>query len=266
MNPPPVEEAAIPEETVVETTVVAEIIETIPETVVETPSEDVVVGVPNVGSIPLQVPSTNFRFVQESEIDSEPVAFESDVEWVEKGEIPAHESIPVQSEASAVADTTDTNGPKVAEVVAAANADSVINWADDEGGLPSIDGLHAKFGTSGTVTPAVAEPTAEAADVPQHVSEPTAVAVEGVKTNGHSAGPAQPNGHATLIDEDGFVQARGGRARGRARGTYRGGERGGFRGNYRGGERGSFRGYRGGERKSFEWNFVLLNRSPILAY
>ena len=97
MNPPPVEEAAIPEETVIETTVVTEIIETIPETVVETPSEDVVVGVPNVGSIPLQVPSTNFRFVQESEIDSEPVAFESDVEWVEKGEIPAHESIPVQS-------------------------------------------------------------------------------------------------------------------------------------------------------------------------
>ncbi|KAI0041002.1 hypothetical protein FA95DRAFT_1683471 [Auriscalpium vulgare] len=62
-----------------------------------------------------------------------------------------------------------------------------FDWADDEGGLPPIAGLHAKFGTSGTPSPA--EP---ARDIPPAAPE--------------ASGPASANGSA-LVDEDGFVQA-----------------------------------------------------------
>lgn len=112
-----------------------------------------------------------------------------------------------------------------------------IDWAaDEEAGLPPIAGLHAEFGTSGSVTPA---------EVPVATqNEPAAPVVNG---NGE---------HAEQPEDDGFTtQARGGRGRGGRgfrghrggrggeRGAFRGGERG--RGHFRGGERG---GHRGGER------------------
>ena len=135
---------------------------------------------------------------------------------------------------------------------------STIDWADDdEGGLPNIANLQAKFGTPGSASPVVDE-----------------VPVTPGFVNGNTNDDPHP---ATPREEDdGFTQARG-RGRGRGphrggdrghrgfhhhngerggyrgdhggdRGGYRGGDRGGFRGGDRGGERSSFRGFRGGER------------------
>lgn len=96
-----------------------------------------------------------------------------------------------------------------------------LSWADDEGGLPPIAGLHASFGTPDAAPPA-----------PEVHHE-------------------QPNGHVHAQqpeEDDGFQQARSGRARARPRGQYHGGERGSFRGGDRGGYRGGERGgHRGGE-------------------
>lgn len=112
-----------------------------------------------------------------------------------------------------------------------------IDWAeDDEGGLPSIAGLHATFGTSGSATPVAA------------------VVVE--ETQLHPIAPATPvNGvaHTQEDPDDGFIPARTGRGgrgsnRGwenRGGGGFRGGERG-FRGGHRGGERGERGAHRGG--------------------
>jgi hypothetical protein len=109
-----------------------------------------------------------------------------------------------------------------------------IDWAaDDDAELPSIAGLHAKFGTSGTATPIP--------ETPEEV-EPSPTPI-----NGHAAeAPATP----AQEEDDGFTQAGRG-ARGRGRG-FRGNDRGGFRGNYRGGDRG---GYRGGDRGGFRGGF-----------
>ena len=126
---------------------------------------------------------------------------------------------------------------------------STIDWADDdEGGLPSIANLQAKFGTSGSASPVVDE-------VPE---TPVSVNDDG---NDNLYPAAQQE------EDDGFTQARG---RGRGRGAHRGGdrghrgfhhhngERGGYRGGDRGGDRGGFRGhhgdpggFRGGDRGGF---------------
>jgi hypothetical protein len=124
---------------------------------------------------------------------------------------------------------------------------STIDWADDdEGGLPPIANLQAKFGTSGTASPEVAD------EVPE-----TSVSV----VNGD---PNNDPDHATQREEDdGFTEARGrgrggrGAPRGNNRGFYRDGgyrggdregDRGGYRGGAHGGDRGGFRGDRGGFR------------------
>ena len=121
---------------------------------------------------------------------------------------------------------------------------STIDWADDdEGGLPSIANLQAKYGTSGTASPEVAD---EVPEIPV------------------SAVNGDTNNHATQREEDdGFTEARGrgrggrGAPRGNNRGFYRdggyrGGDREGDRGGYRGGAYGGDRGgFRGGDRGGF---------------
>ncbi|THH05379.1 hypothetical protein EW145_g4839 [Phellinidium pouzarii] len=142
----------------------------------------------------------SFRFMQESELDSDPVSFENGAEWVEKDEV-----VQVPTELEPSEDVNETyNVSKVVETqihVAPANINGALDWADDEGGLPSIDGLHASFGTSGSATP-TPEPAPEA---PQHAlasSTPTAQSVPAVNNI--------PNGHPQpIIDDDGFIQARG---------------------------------------------------------
>jgi hypothetical protein len=105
-----------------------------------------------------------------------------------------------------------------------------FDWAEDEeGGLPSIAGLQAKFGTSETPS----------ANVPQDIPD----------TNAARATPVPANGG--LPGDDGFMQARGGRGRQRGDRGFRGGrggERGSFRSSDRGAFRGGFRGERGGSR------------------
>ncbi|KAF8198121.1 hypothetical protein BJ912DRAFT_953159 [Pholiota molesta] len=212
-NPPraPTPEVPVEEQPVVE------------ETVVE-------VEVP-VAGIPPVVPASGFRFIQDSEIET--ASFEEGVEWVEKSEAVGHEE-PV------------VNGHALEE--APVSAEAPIDWAaDDEVGLPSIAGLQAEFGTSGSATPA-----------------------EGVEHAQAEAAAPQVNGHApeettaeAAVEDDGFTQARGGRGRGGRggfrgeRGGPRGGFRGGDRGSFRGGDRGSFRGFRGsgerGGRGNGEW-------------
>ncbi|KAF8971169.1 hypothetical protein BDZ97DRAFT_1693864 [Flammula alnicola] len=181
-------------------------------------TEDIEPEVP-VADIPTATISSSFRFIQASEIEIS--SFEEGAEWVEKSDAAGHE------EEHAV------NGHVAEEAAPSAPADTTnapIDWAaDDEGGLPSIAGLHAEFGTSGSATPAEA--------VEQSQEEAAAPAV-----NGHV------DGEENHTEDDGFTQARG-RGRG-GRGSFRG-ERGGQRGGFRGGERGGFRGGRGGERGGF---------------
>jgi hypothetical protein len=101
---------------------------------------------------------------------------------------------------------------------------STIDWAeDDEGGLPSIVGLQAKFRTSGTATPAEDLP-------PGPATEESLPVVDSVDKRNESV-PRE--------ESDGFTQARAGRVRGRGGRGDRGVFRGGFRGN------GDFRGERG---------------------
>ena len=110
------------------------------------------------------------------------------------------------------------------------SASGNFDWADeDEGGLPPIAGLQAKFGTSKTPSPA---------DTPQdvHVQD----------TDPAEVTPSPIDGGLPAGD-DGFTQARGGRGRQRGDRGFRGG-RGGERGGYRSGPRGGFRGERGGSR------------------
>ncbi|KAJ7096359.1 hypothetical protein C8R44DRAFT_375950 [Mycena epipterygia] len=171
--------------------------------------------------------SGSFDFMQASELET---PFEDNAEWVERSDAVGHQEeqvvepinghIPADEAIAPITPTGETSN-------------AALDWAadDEEGGLPPIAGLHAKFGTSGTATPVV---------------------VEELETNGHTPpAPAAPE------EDDGFTQARGrGRARG-FRGSDRGGERGGYRGGFRGGERGfrggGDRGSRGGYRGRGEW-------------
>lgn len=104
-----------------------------------------------------------------------------------------------------------------------------IDWADDDNTLPDLGDIHATFNASGSVTPAEpANRPAETASIEQRSSTP-------------------------VVDDDGFIQAKGSRSRGNGfRGRGGGGDRGGGSG-FRGGRGGSgFRGdgggFRGGER------------------
>ncbi|KAI9461220.1 hypothetical protein BJY52DRAFT_1117162 [Lactarius psammicola] len=164
--------------------------------------------------------SAGFHFMQESELDN--AGLEDSQGWV---------NVP-QDQVTEVEITTvtveTTQGDEVDDVPLSSSGN--FDWAEDEeGGLPSIAGLQAKFGTtSGTPSPA---------DRSQAIPD----------TNpAEAAAPANGN---SPVDDDGFTQARGGRGRSRGggeRGFSRGG-RGGERGGYRGGDRGGFRGggYRG---------------------
>ncbi|KAJ7462251.1 hypothetical protein B0H11DRAFT_102090 [Mycena galericulata] len=176
--------------------------------------------------------SGSFDFMQASELEP---PFEENAEWVERSDVvhqeeqvaePVNGHIPADEPIEQITTVTPP----------AETSNAALDWAadDEEGGLPPIAGLHAKFGTSGSATPVV---------------------VEELQTNGHTAVTAPIP--AATEEDDGFTQARGrGRARG-SRGGERGGERGGFRGGFRGGERGlrggGERGSRGGYRGRGEW-------------
>ncbi|PPQ63740.1 hypothetical protein CVT24_004249 [Panaeolus cyanescens] len=200
---------------------------------------------PAVAGVPAASVASSLRFIQASEI--EPTSFEDGVEWIEKSDAAGHEEPQTNGHAH---EASEEAGPEV--------NNSTIDWAaDDEQGLPSIAGLHAKFGTSGSATPA------EPAEVS---SEPPAAP----QVNGEAHAEVVPAAAAAPEEEDdGFTQARGGRGRRGGqrghdghghhrghRGGYRGGERGGFRGGERGGFRGGHRGehrgeHRGGDRGGF---------------
>lgn len=169
--------------------------------------------------------------MQASELEGGP--FEN-AEWVERTDAVEQEDVPDATvNGDAAASTEDVP----------VSTSAPIDWAEDEGdNLPPIAGLHAKFGTSGTATPA--EATTPPVSHPEQQVPPT--------VNG--------SGTQSLQDEDdGFTQAgRGGRGRrmhGGFRGDVRGGGfrgfRGGERGGFRGGDRGFRGGFRGGDRGGF---------------
>ncbi|KAJ6609881.1 hypothetical protein B0H10DRAFT_2177981 [Mycena sp. CBHHK59/15] len=165
---------------------------------------------------PVTIPASgSFDFMQASELET---SFEDNAEWVERSDAVGHQEEPVTDPVNGLATVEEP----VVISTPGETSNSALDWAadDEEGGLPPIAGLHAKFGTSGTATPVV---------------------VEELQTNGHTSPTPAP----AAEEDDGFTQARGrGRARGGFRGSDRGGDRGGFRGGFRGGERG----FRGGER------------------
>jgi len=167
----------------------------------------------------------SFHFMQASELESG--AFEDNAEWVEKPDAVSPDNDSSQAEPAA-------NG--VNDISASVSAP--IDWAEDDGdNLPSIAGLHAKFGTSGTATPAEATPPPASQPIEAAPSPPT---VNGVDV------PAT----VSPEDDDGFTQAgRGHRGR-RLHGGHRGDTHGGFRSfrGERGGFRGGDRGFRGGFR------------------
>jgi len=188
--------------------------------------------------------------MQESELEGG--AFEDSAEWVERTDVVGAEDVSAQ-----VGPTININGTNQLPP----SVSAPIDWAEDDGdNLPSIAILHAKFGTSGTATPA--ESTPPPAFQPDE-AVPHSPAVNG------SALPAIPQ-----EDDDGFTQAgrghrgrrpqggnglrdmRGGRFRGLRgdRGAFRRGDRG-WRGGFSGGDRGNFRirsdgDWRGGEGRS----------------
>jgi hypothetical protein len=178
-------------------------------------------GAPGTGS---------FHFMQESELESG--AFEENAEWVERTDA-------VEAEDGSARVEPATNDVAIDEIPASVSAP--IDWAEDDGdNLPSIAGLHAKFGTSGSATPAEATPP-PVSQSDETVSHPPMV-------NGADATATMPH-----EEDDGFTQAgrghRGRRLHGGHRGDVRGGGfRGGFkgeRGNFRGGDRGFRGGFRG---------------------
>ncbi|KAF5348723.1 hypothetical protein D9758_006791 [Tetrapyrgos nigripes] len=176
----------------------------------EEPPAQVVQSEVVIGTVPMSSSGGSFHFMQASELESPNF---DHAEWVDSSEVavvPVDQVPPVNGHVDPIS---------VPESAAAEVAP--IDWAaEGEDELPSIDGLHATFGKSGSVTPVVPN---DVAQVP-HV-------------NGDVA--AADNTTISAADDDGFTQARGGRGRGRG---SRGGERG-FRGSgFRGGERGRGRG------------------------
>ncbi|KAG6902099.1 hypothetical protein C0995_004279 [Termitomyces sp. Mi166 len=220
----------------------------VPTPVVEPPVEEVVLEADDsapVAGVPAIPASGSFHFMQESELEA--TSFERGAEWVERPdavEQPAEpETAPVTVPQPLELEEEAPNGH--VEAVQPPPSSATLDWAADEDvGLPPIESLHARFGTSGSMTPAA----------PETPEEP-------------EAAPApQANGHVEALatsareEDDGFTQTRGGRgSRGRGhRDGERGGHRRGYRGGYRGGDRGGFRGdrghrggFRGGERGGF---------------
>ncbi|KIY69516.1 hypothetical protein CYLTODRAFT_372469 [Cylindrobasidium torrendii FP15055 ss-10] len=165
--------------------------------------------------------SSSFHFMQESELEAPAPAAE---EWVNI-DTPAGEHPPVAENGH-----VEPEAPTAAASEIEGQASGGIDWADDDNTLPDLGDIHATFNASGSATPAEpASRPAEPAVVEQRSSTP-------------------------VVDDDGFIQAKGSRSRGnifRGRGGG-GGERGGGSG-FRGGRGGSgFRGdgggFRGGER------------------
>ncbi|KAH7913449.1 hypothetical protein BJ138DRAFT_1146015 [Hygrophoropsis aurantiaca] len=188
-----------------------------PEIVEDLPTEEEtpVAGIPGTLSV-----SSSFHFMQASELET---PLETDAEWVERADEQSPNGLPDHAADVEVVEA-------VADVEAAApnTGNGPLDWADEEGGLPSIAGLQATFAPSGSATPVVQ--TVEIASLPP------AAPING-------ATPPPPH-----TEDDGFTQPRGGRNRGRGFRGERGGPRGGFRGNDRGGFRGGDRGFRGGNR------------------
>ncbi|THH30929.1 hypothetical protein EUX98_g3250 [Antrodiella citrinella] len=199
------------------------------------PTPEITVG----GLPPSLATSGSFHFMQEDELEANPELSQSATEQQEWVQIESDAALPEVEVTETIAEV-EVNGHTVVQDTVTVTTtteyskEGAINWADEEdGGLPSIAGLQAKFGTpDGTLTPS---PPTPAPQTPQPHME-------------------QLNNGPT-VDDDGFVSAQ--RARGsRGRRGFRGGDRGGFRGNfrgdrgaYRGGDRGVFRGGdRGGER------------------
>ncbi|KAH8995606.1 hypothetical protein EDB92DRAFT_1845000 [Lactarius akahatsu] len=170
--------------------------------------------------------AAGFHFMQESELDSG--GLEESQEWVDV----TQNQVPEAEITTTTVETTRGDEVAVEQTVtvvhqsedAPLSSSGNFDWAEDEeGGLPSIAGLQAKFGTT-SETPSPADGLQTIPDTNLAENSP--------------------------VDDDGFTQARGGRGRSRGdRGSSRGG-RGGDRGGYRGGDRGGFRGGFRGERGS----------------
>ncbi|KAH9176654.1 hypothetical protein EDB89DRAFT_1939183 [Lactarius sanguifluus] len=224
VNPPAEPDSAAPEDPEPE-----------PEPEVHEPSEEQPdVSVADLGG--QTSTQAGFHFMQESELES--AGLEESQEWVD---VPQNQ-VPEVDISTTTVETTRGDEVAVEQTVTVVHQSEDVplsssgnfDWAEDEeGGLPSIAGLQAKFGTTSEMP--------SPADGPQTIPDTNLAETPG---NGNSP-----------VDDDGFTQARGGRGRSRGdRGFSRGG-RGGDRGGYRGGDRGGFRGgfrgergFRGGER------------------
>lgn len=190
-----------------------------------TEPDDAAAGAPGTLSV-----ANSFHFMQKSELEGSGLEESvNSAEWVEKADAVGAEDIPTEDEPVVVSNSNDA----VDETRVSASGS--IDWAEEgDSDLPSLVGLHAKFGTSGTATPAESSPPP--------ASQPEGKSPVSPTVNGNGTVPQE--------DDDGFTQAgRGGRGRRGGDGSYKSnfrgdrGDRGGYRAVPRG--RGGDRGYRG---------------------
>ncbi|KAJ7925264.1 hypothetical protein B0H13DRAFT_2314765 [Mycena leptocephala] len=132
--------------------------------------------------------SSSFDFMQASELET---PFEDNAEWVERSDAVGHPEEQVVEPVNGMFFPTNPRNcyPARRNGQFRFPSNAALDWAadDEEGGLPPIAGLHAKFGTSGSATP---------------------VAVEELETNGHGADPASDAPAPAPEEDDGFTQAR----------------------------------------------------------
>ncbi|KAG8888315.1 hypothetical protein FRB98_007973 [Tulasnella sp. 332] len=210
--------------------------------------------------------------IRENGVSTQILSMENSIEIVEGNSIPSAHT--VQQEWVEVEKDEGHAEKGQAEATFETGA---IDWAaDDEGELPSIDSLNAKFGTSGDATPidtpgVSSTPTMQGLPPNAWTSTPdtdetTAAAIAALESNAPPAIPRAPedDGWTSAHSPRGASGHRGHRGgfhhRGSGGGTFEGfrGDRGGsgfrgrgrgggeFRGGPRGGD-GEFRGHRGGD-------------------
>lgn len=194
-----------------------------------------------IGGIPAGVSLTSsFHFMQDSELETP--TFEQDAQWVEKPE----DDLPTPESTDALGGGVAAGlGQDRVEVVPPADS-GPIDWANDDGGLPEISSLEAKFGPSGEATPQhpADAPAADGWAAADAAPAPALVSEAGRSANAPSGNrytPPPPNG--PIVDEDGFISHQ--RQRTVSQRGY-------------GGDRGRGRGFRGGDRGTSSYEAQIL--------
>ncbi|KAI0268621.1 hypothetical protein BC834DRAFT_968084 [Gloeopeniophorella convolvens] len=133
--------------------------------------------------------SGGFRFVQESELDNP--ALEDSQEWVDVNQTTEVEVTTTTIETPGGDEMVEQTITVIERTEAPLSASGNFDWAEDEGGLPPIAGLHAKFGTSETPSPATPA---------QNIPETTSAEATPASANGNLVAVVARAGSAGSVD------------------------------------------------------------------